>query len=169
MSLNLESNTTRREGKFSVPWDITEWLPRPQLLAGIAGDIDSLDWGNPELVAFLNANPDYQLKLLLVLVTYAYAMGICESEDVVDTYYRDEKLKQLFPKPPPSPAAITRFRRENRGLLKWSIGQAFKRGVREKFELGEASLPAGLNKALMDAAAARVDVGRHLDRTVQAE
>ncbi len=155
--------------KFSIPWAISEWLDKPRLLAGVAEDIEGLDWSNPELVTFLQANPEFQLRLLLVLVTYAYAMGICESEDVVELYYRDEGLKRLFPTPPPSHTAITRFRRENRGLLKWSIAQALKRAVRSHFDLGDVPLPAGLKKALVDAAGTRIDVGRHLDRSVQGE
>jgi hypothetical protein len=169
MSANAEQAATANERKFSIPWDISEWLDRSSLLAGVVNDVESLDWGNPDLRSFLQANPEFQLKLLLVLVTYAYAMGVCESEDVVDVYYGDAELKKMFPKAPPGPAAITRFRRENRGLLKWSIGQTFKRAVRARHDLGEISLPPGLKKALMDAASARIDVGRHLDRAVEAE
>ena len=169
MKPQVKSGAAAQPRKFAFPWDISEWLEKPRLLAGVAEDIRGLDWNNPELVAFLRANPSLQLRLLLVLVTYAYAIGICESEEVVELYYRDNLLKSMFPKPPPSPAAVTRFRRENRGLLKWSIGQSLKRVVRNHFELGEAPLPAGLKKALLDSAGARVDVGRHLDRSVQVE
>jgi hypothetical protein len=169
MKLEAKPDVAAQSRKFCIPWDISEWLGKSRLLAGVAEDIDGLDWSNPELVAFLRANPDFQLRPLLVVVTYAYAMGICESEEVVDLYYRDETLKRMFPTPPPSPRAITRFRRENRGLLKWSVAQTLKRTVRLHFELGDVPLPAGLKKALLDSAGARIDVGRHLDRSVQVE
>ena len=169
MKLEAKPEVGEQPRKFSVPWDISEWLDKLRLLAGVSEDIDGLDWDNPELVAFLRANPDFQLRLLLVVVTYAYAMGICESEEVVELYYRDEALKLRFPTPPPSARAITRFRRENRGLLKWSVAQALKRAVRSHFELEDVPLPAGLKKALIDSAGARIDVGRHLDRSVQGE
>jgi hypothetical protein len=155
--------------KFNVPWGITEWLDRSTLLANIIQEIDGLDWANVELSRFLAANPKFQPRFLLILMSYAYAMGICESEDMGEVYFGDAGLKRLFPEPPPSAAALTRFRRENRGLLKWAVAQAFKRAVRSHYDLGDTPLPAGLRRALNDAAGVRIDVGRHLDRSVQAE
>lgn len=169
MKPKVESVGATEQRRFSVPWDISEWLDGPRLLAGVTEDVDGLDWKNPELVAFLQTNPGFQLRLLLVLVTYAYAMGVCESDEVVEVYYRDDGLKRIFLNPPPSPTAITRFRRENRGLLKWSVAQALKRAVRAHFQLEDVPLPAGLKKALVDSAGMRIDVGRHLDRSVQVE
>jgi len=155
--------------KLTVPWDITAWLDKSTLLAHITEDIDSLDWKNPELIEFLRENPNFQARFLLILVTYAYAMGICESEEVAEVYYGDEELRRRLQGQPPTPKAITRFRRENRGLLKWSVTQAIKHALRSRFELGAASIPPGLKRLIADAAAARIDVGRHMDRSVQAE
>ena len=167
--MSADNDIAEPTEKLSVPWDITEWLDKSSLLARITGDIDSLDWKNPELLEFLRANPNFQLRFLLILITYAYAMGVCESEEVVEVYYRDAELKRHLPGQPPSPTAITRFRRENRGLLKWSVTQAMKHALRSRFELGDAPLPPGLRRLLGTAAATRIDVGRHLDRSVQAE
>ena len=157
-------NTTAPAGKFAVPWNITEWLDQPGLLAGVAQDIDSLDWANPELAAFLGANPRHQPRFLLTLLTCAYATGVCESKEVCEMYFRDGALKNLFPGQAPTASAITRFRRENRGLLKWAVAQAFKRALRARFELGDGPIPAGLRRVLADAASMRLDAGRHLDR-----
>ncbi len=167
--MSANSNTAEPARKLSIPWDISEWLDKASLLARITGDIDSLDWNNPEMIAFQRANPNFQARFLLILITYAYAMGVCESEEVAEVHYRDNDLKSRLPGQPPSPTAITRFRRENRGLLKWSVTQAIKHALRSHFELGDATLPPGLRKMLSDAAATRIDVGRHMDRSVQAE
>jgi hypothetical protein len=167
--MSVNSNTTEPARKLSVPWDLSEWLDKPSLLARIAEDIDSLDWTNPDMVEFLRANPNFQARFLLILITYAYALGVCESEEVAEVHYRDAELKRRLPGQPPSPRAITRFRRENRGLLKWSIAQAIKHALRSRFALGDATLPPGLRRMLSDAASTRIDVARHLDRSVQAE
>ena len=169
IDMKAGTNSTAAAEKLSVPWDVTEWLDQPSLLSRIIEDIDSLDWKNPELEKFLRANPNFQPRFLLVLLTYAYARGICESDEVVELHYRDPELKQRFPGPPPSAKAVTRFRREHRGLLKWSIAQALKHALRAHFELRDATLPAGLRRLLTDTATTRIDVGRHLDRSVQAE
>jgi transposase len=167
--MSANSDTAVPPRKLSIPWDISEWLDKPRLLAHIAEDIDSLDWNNPEMIEFLRENPNFQARFLLILITYAYALGVCESEEVAEVFYRDAELRRLLPGQPPSPRAISRFRRENRGLLKWSITQAIKHALRSRFELGDATLPPGLRRMLSDAAATRIDVGRHMDRSVQAE
>lgn len=167
--MSADSNIAEPPRKLSVPWDLSEWLDKSRLLARITEDIDSLDWKNPEMIEFLRANPNFQARFLLILITYAYALGVCESEEVVEVYYRDAELRSRLPGQPPSPRAITRFRRENRGLLKWSVAQVMKHALRSRFELGDITLPPGLRRMLNDAAATRLDVGRHMDRSVQAE
>lgn len=167
--MSAESNIAEKPEKFRIPWDITEWLDKSSLLSRVIEDIDSLDWSNPEMAAFLRANPNFQPRFLLVLMSYAYSMGVCESEEVAEMHYRDADLKSRLPGQPPSPTAITRFRREHRGLLKWTVTQALKHAVRQQFGLGDETLPAGLRRLLSDAAGTRIDVGRHLDRSVQGE
>jgi len=63
---------------------------------------------------------------------------------------------------PSSDKALIRFRRENRGLLKWSLTQLFKRAL--KARLGELRLPAGLKGRLLDAAVTRLGMARQMDR-----
>lgn len=164
-----QTRKQNREAQFQIPWDITEWIDRATLLDGIEADIGSLDWNNALLKEFLRANPAFRPRLLLVLMTYSYSMGICESEEILGLYYKDTRLQQLFPEPPLSANVITRFRRENRGLLRWAVNQVMKRALRIHLSLGEAPIPAGLKRALLDAAGARIDVGRQLDRTLDVE
>jgi transposase len=148
-----------------MPWDLSEWSSPEKLLAGVTDDIGSLDWANAELVELLNDNPAYQPRFLLTLLSYAYAMGVCESEEVVALYYNDANLRRLFPGRAPAAPELARFRRENRGLLKWCLTELFKRVLREKLALGDVMMPAGLRRYLVDVAAARLDVARDMDRT----
>jgi len=136
--MSANSNNAEPPRKLSIPWDVSEWLDKPSLLARITEDIDSLEWNNPGMVEFLRANPNFQARFLLILITYAYALGVCESEEVAEVYYRDAELRSRLPGQPPSPRAITRFRRENRGLLKWSVTQVMKHALRSRFEIGRA-------------------------------
>lgn len=163
------TNAEARTSKPTFPSDLTEWVERQELLSWIVEDVDSLDWSNPELLDFLRANPAFNPRFLLVLLSFSYALGVCESGDVAELYFSEPALKRLFPEQSPSSAMITRFRRDHRGLVRWCVAQAFKRAVRIRFALGDGAIPAGLRRLATDVATARVDLSRHLDRSVQAE
>lgn len=158
-----------RTQRFKVPWDVSQWIDKATLLKHLEEDIDSLDWKNTELLKFLKANPNFHPRFLLVLMGFAYALGRCESEEISELCYQDALITGRVVGQPPSPAAITRFRRDHRGLLRWLVTQAFKHAMRNHYGLGESPIPPGLMRLLREAAAARIDVGRHLDRSVQGE
>jgi transposase len=153
-----------RQEKFSIPWDLSEWVDRPSLLRFISADLETLDWASPELQVFLATNPAYRPKVMLQLLTYAYATGLFESEEIARGCEQNEILRSLAENQPPSTNSIVRFRRENRGLLKWLLAQVFKRVVQNRFDLGNTPVPMGLRRYLEDAAGARVDTARHLDQ-----
>ena len=168
-AMPMMMDTDVRSEKPTLPSDLTEWVEKQELLSWIVEDVDSLDWSNPELLAFLRANPAFQPRFLLVLLSFSYALGSCESGDVAELYFGEPALKRIFPGQTPTAGLITRFRRDHRGLVKWCLAQAFKRAIRIRFALGDRVIPAGLQRLATDAAAGRVDLSRHLDRSVQAE
>ena len=167
--MNGATDSTVRTDKFKVPWDISQWIDKPTLMKRLEEDLDGLNWTNPDLVLFLKANPNFHPRFLLVLMSYAYSLGVCESEEINELCYREALIKGIVVGQPPSQAAITRFRRDHRGLLRWLVTQAFKHALRNHFELGEAAIPPGLMRLLREAASARIDAGRHLDRSVQGD
>ena len=170
MSMVTESmDPTKAAERFSIPWDLSAWSERERLLEALLNEIDSLDWANPELLQLLSASPAFQPRFLLALITFAYATGTCESEDLVTLYHHDPLLKARLPAQTPTTRSITRFRRENRGLLKWCLSQLFKKAVRDKYEMGDQLLPAGLRRHLDNAAITRLDIARHCDRAAAGE
>ena len=149
--------------ELAMPWDLTEWCDPVVLCQWITEEIESLDWTNQELIDYLRSNPAYQPKMLLCLLAYAYATGIFDSEEIVRRCERDEALRSICGcHAPASGHALVRFRRENRGLLKWSLVQLFKRAIRAR--LGEFHIPAGLKRRLLDVAVTRLDMARQMDR-----
>jgi transposase len=161
------TQTTEPDGKLVLPWDLTDWVDKEQLLHWIKDEVGSLDWSNPELLAYLKAHPDYRPKTMLCLLTYAYAIGVYESEEMVRNSYEDEVFRALCESHPPTTNAIGRFRRENRGLLKWALEQLLKRALRARYSLGDMLLPSGLRRHLMDLALERLNMARHMDRAAQ--
>ena len=152
-----------RGDELAIPWDLTEWFESAALRQWIAEAVDTLNWANPEVVSYLRAYPGYQPKMLLCLLTYAYATGVYDSAEIVRRCERDAAFREICGSHAPAAArTLSRFRRENRGLLKWCLVQLFKRAI--KARLGDFFLPAGLKRRLLDAAVTRLDLGRQIDR-----
>ena len=152
------------EEKLQIPLDLSEWCERKSLLTWIQEEVETLDWSNPELTAYLRLHPTYQPKAMLSLLTLAYATGTFESEEIVRLCHGDETFRGLAQGSDLSPSELGRFRRENRGLLKWGLNEILKRALREKFALGNDLLPAGLRHLLTETASVRLDIARHVDR-----
>ena len=163
-TVNTEnSEPAARGNRLEIPWDLSEWADRPTLLRWIVADIDTLDWGNAELVEFLRTHPDYRPKLLLQLLTYAYATSAFESSDVESLYNSDPTFRSLDWDQPLKLTSIRRFRRENRGLFKWTLFQVLQKAIRTRFDVGERLLPAGLKRRLVENATERIDLARLMD------
>jgi hypothetical protein len=153
-----------QEEHLRLPWDLSEWVDKPTLRAWIEAELDTLDWQSPALTAYLKAHPHFRPRALLALLTFAYATGWFESEEIFVGCLRDATLRSLCAEPPPTSLGLARFRRENRRLLEWALARLLTRAVRARFNLGEALLPAGLRRYLAQAATERLDAARHLDR-----
>jgi Transposase domain (DUF772) len=155
------------EERLSVPWNLGEWVEPETIRAWLAEEIDSFDWSNPELLKFLHENPNFRPHALLSLLSYSYSTGVYESEEISRLCGIDATLRAICGQPLPSTRALERFRRENRGLLKWLLVQILKRALRAKYGLNTAMLPAGLKQHLVELATERLDVARHMDRAGQ--
>ena len=76
--------TAQEADQFGLPWDISDLAPRKVLLQWIDKQVETIDWTNPNVVAFEAKHPEFRPKIFLRLLTYAYAVGIFASEDVVE-------------------------------------------------------------------------------------
>lgn len=152
-------------GRLEVPWDLSDWFEKRQLLEWIQAEIDTLNWSSPALQDYLQRNPAFRPRLMMDLLTYAYAIGTFESGEVTLLCDRDPLMRSLCEGTPVSEQAVRRFRRENRGLLKWSLAQLLRRVLRARFNLGERALLPGLNRHLQDLAVNRLGAARQMDHT----
>ena len=152
------------EERFSLPWDLTQWIDAQTLRGWVDEEIDALDWSNPELATLLVQNPRFRPRILLTLLSYAYATGTYESEEISVLCASDPAFREICGEDTPATRALERFRRENRGLLKWVLVQVFKRALREKHGLNTSFLPSGLKQYLVELATERLNLARHMDR-----
>ena len=147
-----------------MPWDLSQWVDKSLLLAWVREEVGRLDWANPRLREHLEANPKFRPRLMLCLLTWAYVTGLFESLEIAEASARDSRWEDLTEGQPPSVNAVTRFRRENRGLIRWCLLQVLKKATRVHCNLKESRLPAGLRRHLEEAAALRIDIARQMDR-----
>lgn len=152
---------------LQLPWDLTDWISRDQIAAWLRDDIASLNWSNPELIAYLKAHPNYHPKMMLNVLTFAYTTGTLESEEILRRCDTDPLFRQFCTEAvPESISAIRKFRRDNRALLKWSLMQVLKRALLAHFQVEPLPFPAGLKRFLLDNALSRLELARHLDRAM---
>jgi hypothetical protein len=152
-----------KEDRLIFPLDLSEWMAKESILETITALIETFNWGNPELIKYLQSHSNYRPKMLLRLLCFAYATGVFAAKEIESSSFSDPFLRSTCESDPPQARDISRFRRNNRGLLKWLLAQLLKEVLKQKFALGERILPAGLRRFLMEAAVERLDLARHLD------
>jgi len=123
-----------------------------------------LRWDHPVLLAYLERHPEFRPRQLLCVLTWSYATGVFESKEVVEACGQEPALRRLCEEHLPGEDALERFRKWNRGLLRWSLFQLYRRAYRVKFNIGSGWFPPGLNRQLVDAARMRMDIARQMDR-----
>jgi len=156
------------DGDFQIPWDLTEIVEPKRLADWVREEIAGLHWDNPELIEYLRAHPNYHPRMFLTVLTYAYSSGVFESEEILRRCDSEPGYRALSTDAAPeSVAAIRKFRRDNRALLKWSLIQVLKRCLEYTSNAGQLLLPAGVKRLLLDNAVARLELARHLDRAMQ--
>ncbi len=157
-----------RGGELTLPWNLGEWTTPAILRAWVEEETATLDWDNPAVAEYLRQRPRYQPRKLLHLVAQAYLTGTFEAEEIHSRCRGDAEFQGITgPQWQPSSNEISRFRRENRGLVKWVIAQVMKRALRAR--LGDMPLPAGLKRRLLDAAVSRMDYARQMDQSRERE
>ncbi len=166
--MRTEGQALVRGGELTLPWNLCEWTQPTHLLQWIEEELATLDWGNPAVIEFLRQRPRYEPRKLLGLLAFAYLTGRFESEDIEHCCRQHEEFKVITGGQwVPGSREITRFRRENKGLVKWVLAQVLKRVLR--FHLGDVPLPAGLKRRVIDAAVVRLDYARQMDQSRERE
>jgi hypothetical protein len=162
-----QSRTMEHEQqRFTLPWDLGDWVDKRLLKEWVTSELDTLNWGDPRLTEYLQKHPQYRPRELLAVCVYAYATGLVESEEIAGQCVREPELRQVCGGYSPSAREISRFRKENRGVIRWVLTQSLKRCLRERFGLGTL-IPPGLRRRIEENASERLDLARHMDRAGQ--
>jgi hypothetical protein len=149
--------------EFTLPADLTQWIEPTVLMEWAEEEAENLGWRQPEVEGYLKQHPEYRPKIMLTLLTYAYATQVLSSEEIASRCYADTDFRLISRGEAPRARELMRFRRENRGLLRGILYQLFVRAVKERYPTGSVLLPPGLKRLLLDSAVERLDIARHMD------
>ena len=160
---HTESPVTPLAATRFVPQDLSEWIDKSNLQSWVLAEIEAFDWNDPRLRGLLERHPDFYPKELLALCVYAYATGILDSEEISFQCVRGSPLHHIGGRYMHSAKDVCRFRRTNRGLIRYVLTQVLKRATRQRWGFG-LLLPAGLRRLLEQNASERLELARHMDR-----
>lgn len=158
---------TEKDQQLKIPLDLSEWVSAAELRSWIMSNVATLDWTNAELLELLKAHPDFEPKALLNTMTFGYSVGVFGAEEISRHCSTNADFRAVRPKLPPLPLDLIRFRKENRGLLKWTLAHVINQALKSQFTEGNEIdvFPPGLRRHVIENATERLDIARHLDRS----
>jgi hypothetical protein len=166
-TVTMEMPLKMEQEELSIPLDLSLWVPASQLRDWIMSDVATLDWTNEELLEMLREHPEFEPKALLNTMVLGYATGIFGAEEIARHCSEDIVFRGVRPKLPPIPAEMKKFRKENRGVIKWCLVNVITRVLKSRFVERDhiKPLPSGLRRYVVDNAIERLDLARHMDRS----
>src|SRR5262249_20235374 len=146
------------------PLDLSAWVSRETLLEWIREELSSLDWlrrGAGET----RANQKDRHSMMLMLLSFTYATGLFDSEEVARACHSDSILVQLCENEANVPWTkdLVEFRRKNRGTLIFILKRLLSRVIEEHMGLLAGKLPERWERRLEEEAVERLDIARHMD------
>ncbi len=150
--------------RLGLPWNLAECVAKEQVLEWIVEALDTLEWDSPEVADLLRPHPEFRPKVLLTLLTYAYATGVFAAADIVHECLVNETCRAITKGVPPTVEEIVSFRRGTRWLLQWLLFELFKRAAGAEGGLEDSRWPREQKLRLAEAAKLRVALAQELDR-----
>jgi hypothetical protein len=150
---------------LSIPLDLSEWVPATKLCAWIVSNVGTLDWTNAELIELLGRYPDFEPKALLNTLTFAYATGVFNGDEIARNCSENPAFRGVRPKLPPVVSDLKQFRKENRGLLKGTLANVITAALKTQFLEGDGiqAFPVGIRRYIIENATERLELARHMD------
>jgi len=107
------------------PADLRLVLGERRLVTLALDAVQTLDWSKPNATS---QGPDgHRPRMVLTLLSYCYAAGICGSQDIEWAIENDRMVRYICARTYPDWLAIRRFRRRNREWLRQCLAYIFRR------------------------------------------
>ncbi len=105
----------------ALPDDLAEWLGAVRLTHFVLGAVAEVE--SPRNEFRLPGEEGHGFRMLLTLMSYAYARGIYGSAEMAERVVTDTDLRYLATADQPSAKTLRQFRRLNWMLLRTTVGR----------------------------------------------
>ncbi|WP_111400676.1 transposase, partial [Humitalea rosea] len=106
-----------RDQAFLLPPDLKAWLPEDDLSHFVIAAVERVPLGSFLVNPRPGGRPQYDPRLMLALLIYAYANGIFSSRRIERATYRDIGLRYVAANTHPDHDTIAAFRRTNKAAF----------------------------------------------------
>ncbi|HEY5909406.1 MAG TPA: hypothetical protein VJA21_02250 [Verrucomicrobiae bacterium] len=141
--------------RIAFPLDMGDWVEPATLCLWVEEEVKKLNGAAPAV--------DVRKKMLAVL-SFAYARGVFDSEEILDLCRSDALYRSLCEGVDFSWDDLQSVRHKDRGLLVTLTVRLLTRAVVEKFSVAAASLDPAVKRRLHESAVDRLDNARNMDR-----
>ena len=117
----IEERLLRRSDK--IPADLRRWLGRRGLVALALEAVQTVDW---RVYPVTDDSQEIRPQMMLTLLSYCYAAGICGSQDIEWAVQSDKTVRYICAGKEPDWLTIRRFRRRNAELLRQCLAYILK-------------------------------------------
>lgn len=130
----ISNRLARRETTQRIPDSLEEWIPQSILVRFVLNAVEFAEDRSSSNYRRRSLFLDCQPKVLLALLTQAYATGVYRSANIAALVRDDSALAYLNAGTFPDSTTLMRFRRENRTLVLnalvrlYSLAWAFRSG-----------------------------------------
>jgi hypothetical protein len=149
--------------EFTVLTDLSDWVPPSRLKDWIEQEIERLNWDIPHISESSWQPLDDQPKMLLALLSFAYATRVFCLEEIAERCFSDAMFRLICEGSVPFVHELSNFRRRNRRRLERILAGVFLQAIRDKFDLEVIWLSPELVQDLSVHAKATLDLARHMD------
>lgn len=127
-TLNLMKRLTQTATEAALtglPSDLSLWVDKTSLVSLVLDAVQDLPWPNATVTFDEADDRAYRPQMLMTLLTYSYATGLCDSQEIERNSGLDPTLRYLCAGDRPSWQTLARFRRANRSLLERALASVF--------------------------------------------
>lgn len=119
--MQVATHTEQSPVEQAIPADLRAWMSEDQLVRLALEAVQAVSWEDRGEIGRATPWSRRSEPVMLTLMTYAYAIGLCGSRDIEFNCSRDRQLSYLCTGNSPGWNAIRQFRRRHRMALLQSL------------------------------------------------